>query len=70
MSAAAGVLGVELEKCGHYRLGPGRALTDRSGHHAGGAASLAYDLSCNDCHVIDYDHDVKNRRAESVHSQA
>ncbi len=23
MSAAAGVLGVELEKCGHYRLGPG-----------------------------------------------
>jgi adenosylcobinamide-phosphate synthase len=26
MSAAAGVLGVELAKCGHYRLGPGERL--------------------------------------------
>ena len=33
MSAAAGVLGVELEKVGHYRLGEGQPLPSYNSIH-------------------------------------
>ena len=61
MSAAAGVLGVELAKCGHYRLGTGERLPAARDIAQGKATGLEYHTSCNVGNIGDQDHYVRTR---------